>query len=89
MKETTTSWMVSCSFHLEFPALAVATFDQGPGLAAALTDRALPVAVASGLSFPDTDVAVGSVGGTVTWTPPGNPSGATQFTHYQTLCLRC
>ncbi|CAJ1425315.1 unnamed protein product [Effrenium voratum] len=58
-------------------------FGEGPGLAAGLTDRALPVAVASGLSFPDTDVAVGSVGGTVTWTPPGNPSGATQFTHYQ------
>ncbi|CAJ1360560.1 unnamed protein product [Effrenium voratum] len=58
-------------------------FGEGPGLAAALTDRALPVAVASGLGFPDTDVAVGSVGGTVTWTPPGNPSGATQFTHYQ------
>ncbi|CAE7768957.1 unnamed protein product [Symbiodinium sp. CCMP2592] len=57
-------------------------FGEGPGQAALIVDRALPDSLVSAVTFSDTDANVGSVGGAVSWTPPTNPTDASQFTDY-------
>lgn len=50
------------------------------GAAVAIVDRAVPVAVVSGMAFTDLDGSFGSVGGTISWFAPLNPVLPTQFT---------
>ena len=57
-------------------------FGEGPGQSALIVDRALPSALVSSVAFPDLDPGIGTVGGTISWTPPVNPTDASQFTDY-------
>jgi len=71
---------VSSGLRTHVIIYATNTFGPGPGHNIPLIDRALPVAVVGPLYFRDMDPEVGSIGGEVHWSLPGNPNTAVRFT---------